>query len=176
MKKLDTTAILKEQRFLSRIFNSLVFTLIGVVASISPLIYLQSLDANAVIGIAVCFLCFGIPFGFLFGLRRLIPAIAQKKALSKGNFEIYVDVVKSTRMLSQGVKSEKGDYYCQIEFAKYSRVTGNYYTISRRMFNKTNDGDEFYLISLGDTKKTISIFPKKDYELSNDLQEKLVNK
>ena len=44
------------------------------------------------------------------------------------------------------------------------------------MFNKTNDGDEFYLISLGDIKKTISIFPKKDYELSNDLQEKLVNK
>ena len=64
MKKLDTIAILKEQRFSSRIFNGLVFTLIGVVASISPLIYLQSLDANAVIGIAVCFLCFGIPFGF----------------------------------------------------------------------------------------------------------------
>lgn len=176
MEKLDTTAILKEQRFLSRIFNGLVFTLIGVVASISPLIYLQSLDANTVIGIAVCVLCFGIPFGFLFGLRRLIPAIAQKKALSKGNFEIYVDVVKSTRMLSQGVKSEKGDYYCQIEFAKYSNVTGNYYAISRRMFNKTNDGDEFYLISLGNIKETIAIFPKKDYELSNGLQEKLVNK
>lgn len=174
MKKLDVTAIIKEQRFTSRIFNSMLFTLIGVCVSALPIIYLKSLDANALIGVCVCVVCFGIPFGFLFGLRSLIPALAAKKAITTGEFSVYVDVVKSTRMLSHGVRSDKGDYYCQIEFENYSKVTGKYYTISRRLFDKTNDGEEFYLISLGGIKKTIAIFPKKKYELSDELIEKLI--
>lgn len=175
MKKLDTNAIIKEQRFSARILNSLLFTIIGIFVSVLPIIYLKSFNANALIGLGVCILCFGLPFGFFFGLKRLIPAVLQKKAITTGNFAIYVDVVKSTRMLSQGVKSEKGDYYCQIEFEKYSKVTGSYYTISRRLFDKTNDGDEFYLISIGDIKNTISIFPKKNFALSDDLLDKLIS-
>lgn len=174
MKKLDINVIIKEQKFSSRIFNSFLFTIIGIFVSILPVIYLKSFDANALIGLGVCFLCFGIPFGFFFGLRRLIPTMIQKKAIVTGNFSIYIDVVRSTRMLSHGVKSEKGDYYCQIEFEEYSKVTGNYYTISRRLFDKTNDGDEFYLISIGDIKKTISIFPKKKFTLSDELLNKLI--
>lgn len=173
MKKLDINVIIKEQRFSSRIFNASLFTLIGIFVSILPIIYLKSFDANALIGLAVCVLFFGIPFGFFFGLRKLIPTLVQKNAITSGNFVIYIDKVKSTRMLSQGVKSEKGDYYCQIEFEKYSKLSGNYYTISRRLFDKTNDGDEFYLISLGSIDKTISIFPKKNYELSKEMNDKL---
>lgn len=175
MKKLDTVAIIKEQRFSARIFNSLLFTVIGIFVSVLPIIYLKSFDANALIGLGVCVLCFGLPFGFFFGLKRLIPAFLQKKAITTGDFSIYVDTVKSTRMLSQGVKSEKSDYYCQIEFENYSKITGDYYTISRRLFDKTNNGDEFYLISIGNIEKTISIFPKKNYSLSNELSDKLIS-
>lgn len=173
MKKLDTKTILIENNFSSKIFNGMLFTFAGILASFLPIIYFRTLNKNTLIGFVVCTLCFGIPFGFFFGIRRLIPTIVQKKAISAGNYVIYIDVVKSTRMLSQGVKSEKGDYYCQIEFEKYSKQTGEYYTISRRMFDKTKDGDEFYLVSLGDIKKTISIFPRKSYVISKEILEKV---
>lgn len=179
MKKLNKSIIMKEQRFAFRIFNSFLFFTIGVVVTIMPLFYIKPTDPNAIaniiIGICVCFLCFGLPLGVFFGLRRLIPALQQKTALSKGNFKICVDKVKSMRMLNEGVKSDKGDYYCQLKFEKYSNITSEYYTISRRLFNKTKEGDEFFLVYIGNIKKTISIFPRKEYELDDELKQYLTD-
>ena len=175
MKTLNKSIILKEQKFPSRIFNSSLFFIVGTVISISPLLYLKTIDLNTIIGLCICLVCFGVPFGYFFGLRRLIPALKHKKALTSGNFKITIDKVKSTRMLQEGVKSEKGDYYCQIDFEKYSKITGEYYTISRRLFDKTNDGDSFYLIYIEEISETICIYPKKNFELDDELKQHLVD-
>ena len=174
MKKITKDLIVKEQRFTSRIFNNTLFTLIGVTISIMPFIYSKSFDVNLLIGIVVCVVCFGLPFGYFFGLRKLLPTLKEKNALSQGNFSIVVDKVKSSRMLTHGVGSDIGDNYCQIEFENYSSVTGNYYTVTRKMFSKTNNGDEFYLVFIGKIDNTISVFPKKTFMLDDEMKKYFV--
>ena len=175
MKTLNKSIILKEKKYSARIFNCSLFFIVGAVISISPYLYLKTIDLNTIIGICFCLVCFGLPFGYFFGLRRLIPTLKEKKALTSGNFEITIDKVKSTRMLQHGVKSEIGDYYCQVEFEKYSKITGEYYTISRRLFDNTNDGDSFYLIYSKDISKIICIYPEKNFELDTELKQHLID-
>ena len=174
MKILNKSIILKEQNFTSRIFYSSLFFVIGVIITISPLIYLKTLNLNSIIGIAVCFVCFGIPFGYFWGLRSLIPTLQERKALINGNFKIAIDIAQSIYMRQEGIRTDVGDYYCQISFKNYSKITGKYYTISRRLYNKTKEGERFFLVYIGDISKTISIFPKKKFELDDELKQHLI--
>ncbi len=173
MKTLTTKVILKEREYGAQIAVSGLFALLGILISAAPLFYLKALDANAIIGIAVCTLCFGLPLGVLLGLKRLIPLLRQRKALVSGDFRLTVDTALEARMLTQGVQTSKGDFYCQLRLEAYSQATGKYYTISRRLFDKTREGDRFYLVYLGQIGQTIAIFPLKEYELSQELNSKL---
>lgn len=174
MKILNKSIILKEQNFPSRIFYSSLFFMIGVIIAISPLLYLKNIDLNSIIGLGVCFVCFGIPFGYFFGLRRLIPTLKEKKALISGNFSIIIDIAQSKYMRQEGIETNISDRYCQINFKNYSKITGKYYTISRRLYNKTKEGESFFLVYIGNISKTISIFPKKKFELDDELKQHLI--
>lgn len=166
---LTKEVIKKEQSFTTKLIYGVGFSIIGISLSIMPMFYLQSFDANTIIAVVFCTLCFGIPFGFIWGIRKTVVALKQLSAINNDAFSICIDKVNDMRMLSSGIKTGTRDSYCQLEFENYTNKTGKCITVRRKVFDKTKKGDEFYLVYLGDIKNTISVFSTRTYKLSNDL-------
>ena len=174
MKELNIKTIRKESKLNSTLINSIIFTIAGIILSIMPLLYLKTIDSNSIIGLVTCTVCFGIPFGVVLGLMKFIPSYYKHKSLKNNTYIIDTDVVVRARMMREGIESDNSDHYCQVELQNYSKATGKYYTISRRLFNKIEKGDTFYVIYTEDKRYVVGIFACKKYALDKELEKHLI--
>ena len=141
--KLTKEIIRKEQAFTTRLIYGMLFSIMGVSLSAMPIFYLQTTDVNFAIAIAFCTICFGIPFGFIWGIRKIFIVLKQLSAINNDKFKIHVDKVTNMRMLSSGIKTGTRDSYCQLEFENYTNQTGKCITVRRKVFDKTKKGCSF---------------------------------
>ena len=94
---LTKEVIKKEQSFTTKLIYGVGFSIIGISLSIMPMFYLQSFDANTIIAVVFCTLCFGIPFGFIWGIRKTVVALKQLSAINNDAFSICIDKVNVHR-------------------------------------------------------------------------------
>lgn len=173
MKKLTLQMIINRRNFSKRIVSSTVFLFVGVCLTMSPSLALKEINANFLIGTGFCFLFFGLPFGYFGGLKKLIETLKEKRALEILNFTIIEDTVIDMCMIGQSVDNPQSSG-CQLSFQFYSQETHKNYIVPRKVFNKTNEGDVFYLVCIGDIENTIEVFNKREYFLDEQLEKLLV--
>ena len=174
MKKLTLQMIINRRNFSKRIVSSTVFLFVGVCLTMSPGLALKEINANFLIGTGFCFLIFGLPFGFFWGLKKLLETLKEKKAFETMQFKIIEDTVVDMRMMGHSSRENIIDANCQLMFEKYSKVTGKNYIVPQKVFNKTNEGDVFYLVCIGGIEETIEVFNKREFCLDEQLEKLLV--
>lgn len=167
-KTLTKEQIIKDQNFGSELPSAVIFTVLGIVIPLLPLT--AEKPFNAIIGVFFCAFVFGIPFGYLFGIKNLVKILEIKNALKKNTFKITVDTVVDVKRLNCDLEDKKKSRKeFQIAFKKFSKETNKYYVTTRRVWQRARKGDEYYLIYIGNLKNTIAVYPLKDYQLGTGL-------
>lgn len=115
-------------------------------------------------------MAFGIPFGYVIGLRHLLKAINEYKSVKANDFKIIIDM----RTIA-GSSKRLDDNYCQFVLEYYTNRTNRNVSVSFGTFKNMRLGDKCILVFLNNSEKPAIIYPGNDYFVDQSLAGNIIN-
>lgn len=151
-----------------------IFALCGFVVPIIPFMVLKELNTNSLISFAFLMLVFGIPFGYLIGLKNIIKTSRIHSDLENKRFTILIDEIADMMVTKNGRASEMDDSFCELRLRRYSAKKKVTIAISASKFGKLKIGDQCILIFANSEKKPVLVFAGNEYCIDEQLKSYLV--
>ena len=98
-------------------FQIVVFsicTAVGFLMIILPFLLTRKLDLNSISLSAIFFVAFGIPFGYVIGLKNLLKTIKAQKSINADSYKIVIDKIIDMSTVASGRTSDMDDSFCQL--------------------------------------------------------------
>lgn len=119
-------------------------------------------------------MAFGIPFGYVIGLRHLLKAINEYKSVKANDFKIIIDKIIDMRTIA-GSSKRLDDKYCQFVLEYYTNRTNRNVSVSFGTFKNMRLGDKCILAFLNNSEKPAIIYPGNDYFVDQSLAGNIIN-
>jgi hypothetical protein len=132
--------------------------------TVATLVYTRRLDLNSIIGTVSCFIVFGIPFGYIMGLKMVRTYADKIKKIQNGDFQIKKDLLVKKEMLLNGADTSNNSY--QLEFRDWSRETDKVFKVNYRKYLSVEENKEYYLVFIDGYVDPCGIYPVDEFELS----------
>jgi hypothetical protein len=153
-------------------FQIVVFsicTAVGFLMIILPFLLTRKLDLNSISLSAIFFVAFGIPFGYVIGLRNLLKTIKAQKSINADSYKIVIDKIIDMSTVASGRTSDMDDSFCQLTLQYYSNKTNENVCVSFNEFRKLHIGDRCILVFMNNGNKPTNIYPGNEYFLDQSL-------
>lgn len=128
-------------------------------------LFLATINLNNVLASIIIFLFF--LFWLFFTIIKIKYVYIITKNVKHDNFEIKIDIVES---LNNQVGFKDSNTIISFKFKKYKKIV----FADKEDYNKTNIGDEFYLIFVKGENEPIKVYRVKDSILSDDIKKKFM--
>lgn len=151
-----------------------IYTTVGVIMTILPFLLTRAVNMNSIILCAIFFLAFGIPFGYIIGLRNLIKTVKAQKSINANSFKIVVDKIVDMSIAPKGGESDMNDNSCQLTLQYYSNKTNRNVCISYKEFRNLHLGDKCILVFMNTDKRPDVIYPGNEYFIDQSLAENVI--
>lgn len=92
--------ILKDTKANRQVVIYSIYTAVGVLITFFSLILSRNFDLDTLIWSIIFFVSFGIPFGYVIGLRHLLKAINEYKSVKANDFKIIIDKIIDMRTIA----------------------------------------------------------------------------
>lgn len=153
---------------------SIVSACLGIGITLNVLLNLINDYNNAtLVGLGIVTIFFGVPFGYILGLRNIIYTLRKQSLIRKGEFSIYIDKIVDKRI--SNITDGSREKYYQIKLKDYSNKTSKYVFLKTlKEFNSVEIGEPCILCFTKLNKKPFAILPGSSYELNSELHSKCV--
>lgn len=140
-----------------------LFTIVGLGVIVYALFNLITNPCiNTMVTFFVYSILFGIPFGYVVGIKNLIFEHSLIKKIRQGKYYLFIDEVSDIELIK---KTTKGDGFLYFKETKKSIPL-----FIRKGYYSFEIGEKCILLFTADDNKIIKIFRCKDYEASPDLE------
>lgn len=171
MREITVPQLLKDMKTKSGIILGAFFTICGWGIVLLPLAKAYSTSSvNTVISILFLLCCFGIPIGYFGGVRTLLKNIRRRRAIVQGTVMVEKDIVSEKRISFSG-RSDELDDICQLALRKYTKKTGKYVNVKRRIYEAVEEGAVCHMIYNKKTGELLHLYPAEECSI-NMLMEK----
>lgn len=166
--------ILKDTKANRQVVIYSIYTAVGVLITFFSLILSRNFDLDTLIWSIIFFVSFGIPFGYVIGLRHLLKAINEYKSVKANDFKIIIDKIIDMRTIA-GSSKRLDDNYCQFVLEYYTNRTNRNVSVSFGTFKNMRLGDKCILAFLNNSEKPAIIYPGNDYFVDQSLAGNIIN-
>ena len=158
MQILTKERILKDTNWKAGMAVFGVVAFIGCALTALPLLQLREPSFHSLIRTGCMLMGFGIPFGYFWGIRKIMVILKMVKRVRGEQYSVVEDVVTDKQM-TQTI----GEHYCDLTFQNYSKRTDKNISVNNSVFSKTEIGDKFYLIFLESDSEPLKIYSLKEF-------------
>ncbi len=160
-KKKELTTKVMRTKIILYIF-ALPFALAGMYISLAGIMNLPKCDWETRLVILLLLLPMGGGLmGYYFGIRLIIEGIRDDICIMRGNFHVVKDYVTNAKVLYNGADDPNR---AGIVFLKdYNTKNKKGITLSRYEAERTNPGNEYYVIYENKSERVVGIYSAKEY-------------
>lgn len=163
MKNITYDFLLEELKSKRAISALSVFSLCGFVIPFVPFLVLKTIDANSLISFAFLLLVFGVPFGYLIGLRNIIATARIHSDIKNYRFSVSIDEIVDMQVAINGRASDMDDSYCKLYLKTYSEDKKSTVSVYASTFRKLKIGDQCILVFVKSEKYPVLVFAGNEY-------------
>lgn len=172
---LTRKSILEKEKYGILYFFLSIFAIVGTVVSINAIItMIKDINVNTIITAIFITGVFGIPFGYLIGIKKVLYTVRKKNKIKRGDYTIIVDEIEDLYTTMHGRTSDGADNYCHIRLKRYSAINDKSISIPFKEFKKLQMGDQCILLFTNLNKRPFRVYPGNQYVLDEELETKIV--
>lgn len=161
--KLTKKKIIKDSNYILAICIHSIFMIAGILVTFATLIYTRKIDTNSIIGTIFCFIIFGIPFGYIMGLKRVSVYVDKLRKIKNGQYKIKTDLLVKKELLLSGADSSNDSFL--LEFKEWSSVTNKVFEATHQKYSSVEENKEYYLIFIDGYIEPDGIYSVSKYDL-----------
>lgn len=170
MKNITYDYLIKELKSKRTISVLSIFSLCGFIIPFIPFLVLKTININSLISFAFLFLAFGLPFGYLIGLRNIIATSKIFSDIKNKRFAISVDEIIDMKISKNGRASDMDDSYCKLYLKKYSEDKKSTVSVYASTFRRLKKGDQCILVFTRTEKYPVLVFAGNEYYIDEHLK------
>lgn len=161
--RLTKKKIIKDNNYISAICIHSIFMIAGILVTFATFMHTRKIDTNSIIGTIFCFIIFGIPFGYIMGLKRVRVYVDKLRKIKNGRYKIKTDLLVKKELLLSGADSSNDSFL--LEFKKWSSVTNKVFEATHQKYSSVEENKKYYLIFIEGYTEPDGIYSVSEYEL-----------
>ncbi len=151
-----------------------IFTIVGFLIPFAPFTVNNEINKYSIGYFIMLAIVFGVPFGYVIGLRNIINSYRAKKCIENLDITIMVDKITELYVSNNEDTNGNSDSYSKLELKNYSKKYDKYVSVTFKTFRKLKKGDQCILVFVPFVKKPFFVYPGNKYSLSDELKEKVI--